>query len=166
MPQASQPLGVVLGLRRDARQHLHALRACLLQGGYLGLLRLLQAGKLRVLRLKLAIDLPQMLQVGLYGLDLEGARATEIAVVNEHSACLRRAALIQQQLQRLLPPDEVGRPKLSGKRAPITGEVGLELAPLCLELRPLCGARLTLLAQAIECRLRFPPTLPWPAAGG
>ena len=60
------------------------MRARLLEGRHLVLLRLLQAGELQVLRLELIIELADPLQVRRDGLDLCRARPAEIAVVGEH----------------------------------------------------------------------------------
>ena len=54
-----------------------------------------------------------------------GARAAEIAVVDEHAPGERRVLLVEQQLQGLLAADEVGRAHLPGERGAVLGELRL-----------------------------------------
>ncbi len=126
------------------------MRSRLLEGGDLRLLCLLQPGELGVLCLQLAIQLRDPLQVRLDGLDPASASAAEIAVVDEHPPGPGRVALIQQELERFLPPGEVGGPQLPGELAAVRGKVSLTLPLLGLELRSPGRGGLSLLTQPIE----------------
>src|SRR6185437_165800 len=150
LPQAPEPLRTGLGLRGDAGQNLHAMRAGLLQSRDLRLLVPGQPRELRVLRLQLTVELPDPLQIALDGRDPGGPRPAEVAVIDEHAARPRRILLVEQQLERLLAADEVGSPQLPGERAAAAGEVGLELLLPGLELRPARGAGLPLLHEVLE----------------
>src|SRR5579864_7322523 len=96
-----------------------ARAACLLQRPELAALLSFQLRELRVLSLQLHLQLPDALHVILDAPDLPGARVTEVAVVGEHAAGDLWVALVQQQLQRLLAPNQVRGPHLACERVAV-----------------------------------------------
>ena len=93
-----------------------ALLARLFQGIELRVLLGLEIGELHVLGGKLRIELGEAAHVVLDQVDLAGARAPEVTVVDEHAPGERRILLVEEELQRLLAADQVGGAHLPGKR--------------------------------------------------
>src|SRR6185312_10776952 len=77
----------------------------------------------RVLVGELLVELGEALHVVLDELDLAGARAAEVAVVGEHAPGERRVLLVEEQLERLLPADQVGGAHLPGERGAVVAEL-------------------------------------------
>src|SRR5882672_7120868 len=111
--QAFQVLRVRVGFGGQARQHLGAFRARLLQLGEVGALLPFQLRELGILRLQLLIERRDSLDIALDAVDLLGTRTPEVAVIDEHAARPLGVLLVQQQLQRLFAPDQVGGTQLT-----------------------------------------------------
>src|SRR5256885_10151426 len=115
--QPLETLGARVRLRLEAREHVTALRARVLELVQLRALLFFQLRERLVLGSQRAVELRQTLQVVLDELDLPGARAPEVAVVGEHPAGERGILLVQEQLERLLAADEVSGAQLHGERS-------------------------------------------------
>ena len=89
------------------------------------LLELQQAGEAR-------LDFPQAL----------GARLVEQAVIGQHAREARRVFLVQQQLERFLPPHDIRRPQLAFERAGLALQFAARVLLAGSQLRELAGVAL------------------------
>ncbi len=117
-----------MGLGLEARKHLRAARACLLEARELGALALFQLRELGILSLELTVELLDAVNVCLDQADLAGAGPAKVTVVDKHAAGAGRVFLVEQQLQRLFAPNQIGRAQLPGQSITIARELGLKLA--------------------------------------
>src|SRR5439155_16791653 len=115
----AQPLEILsarVRLRLEAREHVGALRARLLELVQSRALLLFQLRELLILGRELPVEFREAPQVVLDEPDLPGACAPEVAVVGEHAAGERGILLVQQQLEGLVAADEVSGTQLPGER--------------------------------------------------
>ena len=72
-----------------------------------------------------------------YDTDALGTGAPEVAVPGQHATDLRRVLLVEQQLELLLAPVDVGGAQLAGQGVPLHRELRLAFCALVLQLAQL-----------------------------
>src|SRR5256886_16798783 len=155
----AQPLETLrarVRLLLEAREHVAALRARMLELVQLRALLFFQLRELLILGSQLAVEFRETLQVVLDELDLPGARAPKVAVVGEHAAGERGILLVQEQLERLLAADEVSGAQLPGERRSVVLYLGFAHLLLGGERRAARGARGALAVHLAERIAQLP----------
>src|SRR5262249_8224703 len=138
-PQPLEILRATAGLGLETHEHVAAPLARLLEIAQLRALLVLELRELRVLGLEFGIQLGEAVHVILDEMDLAGARAAEVAVVSEHAAGERRVFLVEEELEGLLPADEIGGAHLTCERLTILIQLLLTGALFGGERRTPCG---------------------------
>src|SRR6185312_6855480 len=121
--QTLEVLSVRVGFGCKARQHSRALLARLLELRKVRPLLFFQLGQLRVLSLQLLIERRDGHDIVLDAMNLLGTRTSEVAVVDEHASGPLGVLLIQQELQRLFAPDQIGRAQLPRQGTAVLAQV-------------------------------------------